>query len=121
LAATLCAGTPDNGFKIEDDKSYAEMWMGDYVRHCFAAHPRLLTLPKPVLPAKDLTTGEGLHKIIDEHKEKLLGRKVTEKFDGVLPFLPKVDDNRTGPQNANADCSLDFVDSKGTPIADPPE
>jgi len=34
LAAILCAGT---GFEIEDDKSYAEMWMGDYVRLGLAA------------------------------------------------------------------------------------
>ena len=84
-------------------------------------YQRLLTGPKPVLPAKDLKTGEELHKIIDEHKEKLLGKKVTQKFDGVLPFLPSVGDNHAGPQTPNADCSSDTVNSKGTAIADPPE
>lgn len=31
ISARLCAGTPNTGFKIEDDQPYAEMWMGDYV------------------------------------------------------------------------------------------
>lgn len=50
------------------------MWMGDY----------------PVLPAKDLKTGEELHTIVDENKEQLLGRSCMEKFGGVVPFLPKI-------------------------------
>lgn len=50
------------------------MWMGDY----------------PELPAKDLKTGEELHKIVDKNKEQLLGKNCIEKFGGVLPFLPKV-------------------------------
>jgi len=73
LAATLCSKTPNTAFKIED-KPYAEMWMGDY----------------PVLPAKSLKTGEELHKIVDENKEQLLGKQCTEKFGGVVPFLPKI-------------------------------
>ncbi|KAL8827091.1 MAG: hypothetical protein Q9170_007154 [Blastenia crenularia] len=74
LSATLCAKTPNTGFQIEDDKEYAEMWMGDY----------------PVLPAKDLKTGEELHKIVDENREQLLGKSCIEKFGGVVPFLPKI-------------------------------
>lgn len=50
------------------------MWMGDY----------------PVLPAKSLKTGEELHTIVDENKERLLGKKCMEKFGGVVPFLPKI-------------------------------
>ena len=50
------------------------MWMGDY----------------PVLPAKALETGQELHQIVDENKEQLLGKSCTEKFGGVVPFLPKV-------------------------------
>lgn len=73
LSARLCSKTPNTGFKIED-KPYAEMWMGDY----------------PVQPAKSLKTGEDLHKIVDEDKERLLGKNVMEKFGGVLPFLPKI-------------------------------
>ncbi|KAL8999125.1 MAG: hypothetical protein Q9188_005960 [Gyalolechia gomerana] len=74
LAATLCAKTPNTGFQIEDNKEYAEMWMGDY----------------PVLPAKDLKTGEELHKVVDENKEQLLGNSGMKKFGGVVPFLPKI-------------------------------
>ncbi len=44
----------------------------------------------PVQPAKSLRTGEELHKIVDENKEGLLGKDVTAKFGGVLPFLPKI-------------------------------
>ena len=43
-----------------------------------------------MLPAKVLKTGEELHKILDENKEGLIGVNVLKKFDGVLPFLPKV-------------------------------
>ncbi|KAL8716074.1 MAG: hypothetical protein Q9225_006244 [Loekoesia sp. 1 TL-2023] len=73
LSARLCAKTPNTGFQIEDDKEYAEMWMGDY----------------PVLPAKDLKTGEELHKIVDEHKEQLLGNSCIEKFGGVILSIAK--------------------------------
>ncbi|KAL9580378.1 MAG: hypothetical protein Q9212_004530 [Teloschistes hypoglaucus] len=65
---------PRQGFQIDESKDYAEMWMGDY----------------PILPAKDLKTGEELHKIVDENKEKLLGKTCIEKFGGVVPFLPKI-------------------------------
>ena len=44
----------------------------------------------PVQPAKSLKTGEELHKIVDDDKEGLLGKNVTGKFGGVLPFLPKI-------------------------------
>ena len=44
----------------------------------------------PILPAKSLETGQELHSIIDENKEKLLGKRCIEKFGGVLPYLPKV-------------------------------
>ena len=50
------------------------MWMGDY----------------PVLPAKSLKTGEDLHKIVDENREQLLGKNCSQKFGGVIPFLPKI-------------------------------
>ncbi|KAL9013496.1 MAG: hypothetical protein Q9173_001816 [Seirophora scorigena] len=74
LSAVLCSKTPDTGFEIDESKEYAEMWMGDY----------------PVLPAKDLKTGEELHKLVDENKEQLLGKTCMEKFGGVVPFLPKI-------------------------------
>ncbi|KAI4150819.1 MAG: hypothetical protein L6R39_002149 [Caloplaca ligustica] len=74
LSAVLCSKTPNTGFEIDENKEYAEMWMGDY----------------PELPAKDLKTGEELHKIVDKNKEQLLGKNCIEKFGGVLPFLPKI-------------------------------
>ena len=73
LAAILCSKTPNTSFKIEN-KPYAEMWMGDY----------------PILPARVLSTGEELHSVIDANKETLLGKNCINKFDGVLPFLPKI-------------------------------
>lgn len=44
----------------------------------------------PVLPAKELKTGKELHQIVNENKEQLLGKNCVDKFEGVLPFLPKV-------------------------------
>ncbi|KAK3940851.1 RmlC-like cupin domain-containing protein [Diplogelasinospora grovesii] len=74
LAAQLCARTPGTDFKIEDDKHYSEMWFGDY----------------PDYPARVLETGELLKDRINKDQEKLLGKKVIEKMDAQLPFLPKI-------------------------------
>lgn len=74
LAAQLCAKTPGSDFKIKDDEYYSEMWFGDY----------------PDFPARKLDTGELLKDVIDADKEKFLGKKVIEKYDAQLPFLPKV-------------------------------
>ena len=74
LAARLCSKTPGTSFTIDDSKEYSEMWMGDH----------------SVLPAKSLETGQELLSIIDENKEKLLGKRCIEKFGSVLPYLPKV-------------------------------
>lgn len=74
LAARLCEKTPGNGFKIEDDKNYSEMWLGDY----------------PSLSAKSSSTGEELNAIIDKNSDKLLGKNCIQKFGKELPFLPKV-------------------------------
>ena len=49
-----------------------------------------------------MKTGEELHKIIDQNKQKLLGSNIIEKFNGALPFLPKVgnteESNLRGPK-----------------------
>ena len=74
MAATLCSKTPSTGFYPEDGKEYAEMWTGDY----------------PVLPAKTLKISEGLHAIIDENKEELLGKINIEIFGGIAPILQKL-------------------------------
>lgn len=82
------------------------MWMGDY----------------PVLPAKDLKTGEELHKIVDENKEQLLGSSGMKKFGGVVPFLPKVCDtlarHRFGLEIA--DKGPDTLDSESIASTDSP-
>jgi mannose-6-phosphate isomerase len=73
LAATLCSKTnPD--FKLDEDKNYAEMWMGTY----------------PELPSYSLKTGEDLQQILNKNKEKLIGQAVLEKYGADLPFLPKI-------------------------------
>ncbi|KAH6638552.1 RmlC-like cupin domain-containing protein [Truncatella angustata] len=74
LAAQLCVRTPGINFDIKDDEYYSEMWFGDY----------------PDFPARKLDTGELLKDVIDANKEQLLGRKVIDKFDAQLPFLPKI-------------------------------
>ncbi|KAK7931037.1 phosphomannose isomerase type I [Apiospora marii] len=74
LAAQLCAQTPGLDFKIEDDQFYSEMWFGDY----------------PDFPARQLETGEELKEVLAQNKEQLLGKKVVDKFDAQLPFLPKI-------------------------------
>ncbi|KAI1400952.1 mannose-6-phosphate isomerase [Hypoxylon fuscum] len=74
LAAQLCAKTPGIDFHINDDEFYSEMWFGDY----------------PDFPARKLSTGEVLADVLQRNKEKLLGKKVVEKFDSQLPYLPKI-------------------------------
>jgi mannose-6-phosphate isomerase len=73
LAAKLCAkANPD--FKIQDDKDYAEMWMGTY----------------PTLPSYDARSSRPLQEILNENPELLMGKTVLDKFGVDLPFLPKV-------------------------------
>ncbi|KAI0018943.1 mannose-6-phosphate isomerase [Xylariomycetidae sp. FL0641] len=74
LAARLCAQTPGTDFKIDDNKSYSEMWFGDYND----------------FPGRKLETGELLSDVLQKNKEKLLGKKVMEQYDGQLPYLPKI-------------------------------
>ncbi|KAF1836869.1 mannose-6-phosphate isomerase [Decorospora gaudefroyi] len=75
LAASLCAKTPGTNFKIDENTSYAEMWMGTY----------------PDLPSYVLETGENLQDVIDKHPDELVGKTVAKKFNHTkLPYLPKV-------------------------------
>ncbi len=82
LAARLCAKTPgwdgdgpEKDFRIDEDKPYAEMWMGTY----------------PTLPSYVKSTGEDLQDVLDRHSNELIGEKVINKFGHTkLPFLPKV-------------------------------
>lgn len=74
LAARLCSKTPGTDFKLENDKNYAEMWMGTY----------------PVTPSYVLKTGENLQDVLNANQEKLIGKTVLSKFGAELPFLPKI-------------------------------
>ncbi|KAJ4340640.1 hypothetical protein N0V87_002301 [Didymella glomerata] len=75
IAATLCEKTPGNGFKLDESKPYAEMWMGTY----------------PTLPSYVLETDENLQDVLDKHSQELIGDKVIKKFGHTkLPYLPKV-------------------------------
>lgn len=82
LGATLCAKQPgwdgdgpDTTFKIDESKSYAEMWMGTY----------------PALPTYDASTSEDFQTVIDRHSKELIGEQVINKFGHAkLPYLPKV-------------------------------
>ncbi|TID24278.1 mannose-6-phosphate isomerase [Venturia nashicola] len=75
LAAQLCEKTPGTDFNIDENKDYAEMWMGTY----------------PELPSYVLATGENLQHVIDKHAEELFGKTILNKFGHKdLPFLPKV-------------------------------
>ncbi|XXH01026.1 hypothetical protein Hte_007377 [Hypoxylon texense] len=74
LAAQLCAKTPGIDFQIDDDEFYSEMWFGDY----------------PDFPARKLDSGELLADVLQRNKEQLLGKKVIERFDSQLPYLPKI-------------------------------
>ncbi|KAI1458593.1 mannose-6-phosphate isomerase [Annulohypoxylon moriforme] len=74
LAAQLCSQTPGIDFHINDDEFYSEMWFGDY----------------PDFPAHKLEGGELLSEVLQRNKEQLLGKKVIEKFDSQLPYLPKI-------------------------------
>ncbi|KAH8172373.1 phosphomannose isomerase type I domain-containing protein [Sarocladium implicatum] len=82
LAATLCAKTPgwtrdgpSKVFEIDENTTYAEMWMGTY----------------PEMPSYVISTGEDLQAVLDRYPSQLLGDKVTSKFGHTnLPYLPKV-------------------------------
>lgn len=66
---------PKQDFKINENKAYAEMWMGTY----------------PVLPSYIADTGEDLQDVIDRYPKQLLGEEVMNKFGhSKLPYLPKV-------------------------------
>ncbi|KAF1851973.1 mannose-6-phosphate isomerase [Cucurbitaria berberidis CBS 394.84] len=75
LAATLCEKTPGTDFKLDENTTYAEMWMGTY----------------PDLPSYVLSTGEDLQDVLDKHPDELIGKNIANKFGHTkLPFLPKV-------------------------------
>lgn len=74
LAAQFAQSTPGATFKYKESEPYSEMWMGSY----------------PSLPSRLLSNGEDLQKHLDENAERLIGKKVLDKFGKDLPFIPKI-------------------------------
>ncbi|KAF1972565.1 mannose-6-phosphate isomeras-like protein [Bimuria novae-zelandiae CBS 107.79] len=72
-AAKFAAATPSDGFSIQEEKPYAELWMGTH----------------PSLPSKDLETQRSLLDLVQDNQQ-LLGKEIAEKYENKLPFLFKV-------------------------------
>ncbi|KAK4039871.1 mannose-6-phosphate isomerase [Parachaetomium inaequale] len=71
--ARFAAATPSTDFAIQDDRPYAELWMGTH----------------PSNPSKDLTTGRTLLDLVQDNKA-LLAPSVAARYNNKLPFLFKV-------------------------------
>ncbi|QSZ33020.1 hypothetical protein DSL72_002605 [Monilinia vaccinii-corymbosi] len=72
-AAKFAAATPTDDFSIQEEKPYAELWMGTH----------------PSNPSKDLVTKRTLLDLVQEN-QALLSHDVGDKFGQKLPFLFKV-------------------------------
>ncbi|KXT02888.1 hypothetical protein AC578_1801 [Pseudocercospora eumusae] len=72
-AARFASATPSSGFSIQQDKPYAELWMGTH----------------PSNPSKDLTTGRTLLDLIQEN-QALMSPTIAKRYENKLPFLFKV-------------------------------
>ncbi|KAL8860361.1 MAG: hypothetical protein Q9178_003332 [Gyalolechia marmorata] len=72
-AAKYAAATESNQFSIENEKPYAELWMGTH----------------PSLPSKDVETQRSLLDLIQDNKA-LMSPKISEKYGEKLPFLFKI-------------------------------
>nr|KAK5444902.1 Mannose-6-phosphate isomerase [Exophiala xenobiotica] len=72
-AARYAAATPSDTFSVQEDKPYAELWMGTH----------------PSLPSKDLTTGRSLVDLVADN-QALMGSDISSKYHNKLPFLFKV-------------------------------
>jgi len=72
-AAKFAAATPSSDFSIQEEKPYAELWMGTH----------------PSLPSKDLETQRTLLDLVQDN-QALLGQDIAEKYGNKLPFLFKV-------------------------------
>ncbi|USW47306.1 Putative mannose-6-phosphate isomerase, type I, rmlC-like cupin domain superfamily [Septoria linicola] len=72
-AARFAAATPSDGFSIEQEKPYAELWMGTH----------------PSNPSKDLTTGRTLLDLVRDN-EALMSTAISKRYQQKLPFLFKV-------------------------------
>ncbi|KAL0942913.1 Mannose-6-phosphate isomerase 1 [Colletotrichum truncatum] len=72
-AARFAATTPAEGFSIQSDKPYAELWMGTH----------------PSNPSKDVQSGRTLLDLVQDNQQ-LLSAPVSSKYGSKLPFLFKV-------------------------------
>ncbi|KAJ4305648.1 Mannose-6-phosphate isomerase [Kalmusia sp. IMI 367209] len=72
-AAKFAAATPSDGFSIQEEKPYAELWMGTH----------------PSLPSKDLETQRSLLELVQDN-QALLSKDIAERYENRLPFLFKV-------------------------------
>lgn len=71
--ARFAAATPSDELSIQEDKPYAELWMGTH----------------PSNPSKDVKTGRSLLDLCSENQQ-LLSSSVSAKYGAKLPFLFKV-------------------------------
>ncbi|EGX87682.1 mannose-6-phosphate isomerase, class I [Cordyceps militaris CM01] len=72
-AAKFAAATPATDFSVQQDKPYAELWMGTH----------------PSNPSRDVQTGRTLLDLVAEN-QALLSPTVAARFGDKLPFLFKV-------------------------------
>ncbi|KAJ6788636.1 hypothetical protein PWT90_10352 [Aphanocladium album] len=72
-AAKFAAATPATDFSVQQDKPYAELWMGTH----------------PSNPSRDVQTGRTLLDLVAEN-QALLSPTVAARFGEKLPFLFKV-------------------------------
>ncbi|KAK4539618.1 Mannose-6-phosphate isomerase [Oleoguttula mirabilis] len=72
-AARYASATPSDSFSIQEDKPYAELWMGTH----------------PSNPSKDVTTGRTLLDLVQDN-QALMSQEVAERYQQKLPFLFKV-------------------------------
>ena len=69
-AAKYAAAT---GFEVDDNKPYAELWMGTH----------------PSLPSKDLETQRSLLDLVQDN-EALMTKEISQRYGNKLPFLFKI-------------------------------
>lgn len=72
-AAKFAAATPSNKLSIEQEKPYAEIWMGTH----------------PTLPSKDVETQRSLLDLVQDN-QALMSTEISKKYGEKLPFLFKV-------------------------------
>ncbi|KAF2269824.1 mannose-6-phosphate isomeras-like protein [Lojkania enalia] len=72
-AAKFAAATASSDFSIQEEKPYAELWMGTH----------------PSLPSKDLETQGTLLDIVQDN-QALLSKDIADRYGNKLPFLFKV-------------------------------